>query len=183
MNTPGGAFEYWGNADGSADMNFVYEETGAWYDFSMLAEFTDDWAINEFGWYDASNPNNRSVIFSAAQTSGAAASAFIGGNFGFYYQSSTNPGKTFFTQTSLNGMGNKQQFAAFQIGDQNFLGIEDIFSNTISRTWQHGTADYDYNDVMIGFTRRASVPEPGTLLFMGLGLAGAAARLRRKARA
>ena len=45
-----------------------------------------------------------------------------------------------------------------------------------------GHADYDYNDVMFGF-RAASVPEPGTLLLVGMGLAGVALQRRRKSAA
>ena len=73
----------------------------------------------------------------------------------------------------------KQQFAAFQQGDYTILGVEDIFSNTLTPSWQPGTADYDYNDVMFGF-RAAAVPEPGTLLLLGMGLAGVAVQRRRK---
>lgn len=183
MTTPGGAFEYWGNGDGSADLDFVFgEATGAWYDFSLLGEFSDDWGINEFGWYDANDPNSRTAIFPDAHTVGAANSVYIPGNFGFYYRNTSDPSEMFFTQTSLNLNGDKQQFAAFQIGDVNFLGVEDIFSNVITQRWANGTADYDYNDVMIGFTRSQAVPEPGTLLLMGLGIVGAATRLRRKTR-
>ena len=79
----------------------------------------------------------------------------------------------FFTQTSLNGVwGDKQQFAAFQIGHLNIVGVEDIFSHTITEVWTSTSADYDFNDVMVGF-RRVNVPEPSSLLLMGLGLAAA----------
>ena len=46
-------------------------------------------------------------------------------------------------------------------------------------SWTSTSADYDYNDVMFGF-RAASVPEPGTLLLFGMGLAGLAAQRRRR---
>ena len=49
----------------------------------------------------------------------------------------------------------------------------------LTPTWQPGSADYDYNDVMFGF-RAASVPEPGTLLLVGMGLAGLALKRRRQ---
>ena len=57
--------------------------------------------------------------------------------------------------------------------------MEDIYSTRLTPRWQPGSADYDYNDVMFGF-RKASVPEPTTLLLVGLGLAGAALQRRRR---
>lgn len=178
-NTASG-FQSWEKADGSADMNFVFGNQGALYDFTMLGEFTDDWDVNEVGWYEVGNPNARHTIFGANAAVGSTSQVWIPSNFGFYYLN-TNNGKTFFTESSLNTQGGKQQFAAFQYNDYTMLGVEDIFSNVTTRTWTPGGADYDYNDVMFGF-RAASVPEPGTLLLVGMGLAGFAAARRRAAR-
>ncbi len=111
---------------------------------------------------------------------GSTAQVFIPSNFGFYYLNTSGNGEIFFTQSAFNTLGaTNQQFAAFQQGDYTILGVEDIFSNTLTRSWQPGTADYDYNDVMFGF-RATAVPEPGTLLLLGMGLAGAAIQRRRK---
>jgi hypothetical protein len=174
------AYEYFGNGDGSADLNFVFgEATGAWFDFALLGEFTADWAINEIGWYDPNQPSTLNTIFSAAQTVGQTSLVYIPGDFGLYYRNTSGNGEMFFTQTSLNAFGDKQQFAAFQIGDLNVVGIEDIFSHEVSGTWSPTASDYDYNDVMVGF-RRVNVPEPSSLLLMGLGLAAAAAKARRR---
>jgi PEP-CTERM motif len=183
FNLAGGnsAFEYWGNADGGADGDFVFGgATGGWYDFSLLGEFTDDWAINEIGWYDPNHPSTFNTIFQDSQTVGQNSLVYIPGDFGLYYRNTSGNGETFFTQTSRNGAwGNKQQFAAFQIGDLNIVGVEDIFSHTITQRWTSTSADYDFNDVMLGF-RKVNVPEPSSLLLMGLGLAAAAAKARRK---
>jgi hypothetical protein len=180
VSTPGTAADYWGNADGSADLNFVFgEATGAFYDFSMLGEITADWTINEIGWYNPSSPQTLNTIFSASQTTGATSLVYIPGDFGIYYRNTSGNGEMFFTQTSLNAFGNKQQFAAFQVGDTNFVGIEDIFSTQVTQSWSATSSDYDYNDVMLSF-RRVNVPEPSSLLLMGLGLAAAAAKARRR---
>ena len=101
-------------------------------------------------------------------------------NFGFYYLNTSGNGEMFFTQSMFNTQGaTKQQFAAFQHGDYTILGVEDIFSNTLTQGWQRGTADYDYNDVMFGF--RSTVPEPTTLLLLSVGIAGVAFRRRKAA--
>ena len=173
-------FQFWGNANGSADTDIVFGDgAGAWYDFALLGEFTDDWAINEIGWYSPNQPSTLNTIFQATQTVGATSLVYIPGDFGLYYRNTSGNGEMFFTQTSLNGVwGDNQQFAAFQIGQLNIVGIEDIFSHTITTSWTSTSADYDFNDVMLGF-RRASVPEPSSLLLVGLGLAAAVARARK----
>lgn len=168
-------FEYWGGADGSADLNFLFgESTGAWYDFSLLGEFTAAWAFNEIGWYSSTDPTSLNVIFSDVQTIGQTSLVYIPGDFGLYYRNTSGSGETFFTQSALNPGGVKQQFAAFQLGDLNVVGVEDIYTEI------PGMSDYDYNDVMIGF-QRVNVPEPSSLLLLGLGLAAAAAKARRRA--
>jgi hypothetical protein len=177
----GGApgFDAWGMGDGSADGNYGFGNTGGLYDFSMLGEFTDDWDVNEIGWYDLNDPLSRHTIFASNAAVGSASQLFIPGNFGFYYLNTSGNGEVFYTQSIFNTEGHKQQFAAFQHGDYTILGVEDIFSNTLTQHWQPGTADYDYNDVMFGF-RAASVPEPSTLLLLGMGLAGVVAQRRRR---
>jgi hypothetical protein len=177
----GPGFQAWGNTDGTADMNYGFDaQGGGVYEFAMLGEFTDDWDVNEIGWYELGNPQNRHTIFGANAAVGATAQVAIPTNFGFYYLNTSGNGEVFYTQSAFNAQGaNKQQFATFQQGEYTILGVEDIFSNVLTTTWQPGTADYDYNDVMFGF-RAASVPEPGTLLLLGMGLAGAAFQRRRK---
>ncbi len=176
----GTGFDAWGNGDGSADLSYGFDGTGGGvYDFRMLGEFTDDWNVNEIGWYELGNTQNRHTIFGADAMAGATAQVYIPTNFGFYYLNTSGNGEVFYTQSQFNTQGNKQQFAAFQRGKYTLLGVEDIFSNVLTPSWTSTSADYDYNDVMFGF-RSASVPEPGTLLLVGMGLAGAALQRRRK---
>jgi len=174
-------FQAWTNPNGSADMNFGFEgNAGGFYDFAMLGEFTGDWDVNEIGWYELGNPQNRHTIFTADAAVGSAQQVFIPTNFGFYYLNTSGNGEMFFTQSMYNTLGaTNQQFAAFQLRDYTILGVEDIFSNTRSGIARAGTSDYDYNDVIFGF-RAASVPEPTTLLLLGMGLTGIALKSRRK---
>lgn len=173
-------FAAWGNADGTADLNYGFDATGGGlYDFRMLGEFTDDWDVNEIGWYELGSPETRHTIFGANAAVGATTQVFIPTNFGFYYLNTSGNGEIFYTQSQFNTDGNKQQFASLQLRDYTIMGVEDIFSNTLTPSWQRGSADYDYNDVMFGY-RAASVPEPGTLLLLGMGLAGLVAQRRRK---
>jgi hypothetical protein len=176
------AFQDWRNADGSADMNYAFgNEGGGLFDFTMLGEFTDDWNVNEIGWYEVGNPQNRHSIFGANAATGSTAQVFIPTNFGFYYLNTSGNGEVFYTQSMFNTLGaTNQQFAAFQDGDNTIMGVEDIFANRVTRQWEPNASDYDYNDVMFGF-RSASVPEPTTLLLLGMGLAGIAVQRRRRA--
>ena len=173
-------FQAWTNPNGSADMNFGFEGAGGFYDFAMLGEFTGDWDVNEIGWYELGNPQNRHTIFTSDAAVGSTQQIFIPTNFGFYYLNTSGNGEMFFTHSSLNTVGNKQQFAAFQRGDYTIMGVEDIYSTRVTSTWTRTSSDYDYNDVMFGF-RASQVPEPGTLLLLGMGIAGIALQRRRRA--
>ena len=99
-------FEAWGNGNGSADLNYGFDATGGGlYDFRMLGEFTDDWDVNEIGWYELGNPQNRHTIFGANAAVGATAQVFIPTNFGFYYLNTSGNGEIFYTQSQFNTQG------------------------------------------------------------------------------
>ena len=71
----------------------------------MLGEFTDDWDVNEIGWYELGNPQNRHTIFGANAAVGATAQVFIPTNFGFYYLNTSGNGEIFYTQSQFNTVG------------------------------------------------------------------------------
>ena len=87
------------------------------------------------------SPQDRHTIFSATAAVGATAQVFIPSNFGFYYLNTSGNGEMFFTESRFDSDGNKQQFAAFQLGEFTIMGVEDIFSNVLTPTWQAGAAD------------------------------------------
>lgn len=103
-------------------------------------------------------------------------SALIGKNFGFYI--STPDNNTFYTHAFLNG-DKKDHFKVYDtsdnlgtglFGSDVVLGIEDLYN----------LGDKDFNDMVVGVTDVAPVPEPGTMVLLGFGMLGLAIYGKRR---
>jgi hypothetical protein len=73
---------------------------------------------------------------------------------------------------SSNSLDNPQQYVLFRrVGaetTQYFLGVEDIRISERQRIRTAVTGDRDYNDYAVTFTTPTHVPEPSTLLLLGM---------------
>ena len=90
------------------------------------------------------------------------------------FQTNPNPTRTYLTQADL-GASYGVMTGIAPIGAWTFVGMEDLLRGQGS--------DFDYNDLVIGYTGIDPVPEPTTLAFLGSGLLGLAMMRRRKQRA
>lgn len=160
---------FWGNADGSADSDISFEVSSGSVTATILVEIAGLADSNVFGWFElpAATPPVLHPLFVGTDGSGASASFTPTNPFGFYL---TAGGENYFTVASLNTSDSGSQHFAFltqSIGSSSlFIGAEDT---PLSQS------DKDYNDMII----RVSVPEPGSLMLLGLGLLSLAGIHRR----
>ncbi|MFZ5426741.1 MAG: PEP-CTERM sorting domain-containing protein [Thermodesulfobacteriota bacterium] len=165
--------------------------TGTWYGGGagsiLISEIAGYKNTNEFGYYTIDGNNNAvvtpsSVIFQGGDNAPDSASFSLGSHqdFGFYLDVKQT-GNLYYTETfrnpHLNDMaGNPKEIhaAVFQVNNSNkyIIGFEDL---------RLKNSDADYQDMIVSVT--VATPEPGTMLLMGIGAAGAAFMRRRAKRA
>jgi len=129
-----------------------------------------------FGWYDASASSSYEQIFAGVDNKNSDAVAVdFGGmkDVGFYIDPNGQSGDRMYTQSGLNSHGDIQVaiFKVEELVDTYILGWEDLDLNG-------GIGgDRDYQDMIVR-VQIVSVPEPGTLALLGLGLLGLVANRR-----
>lgn len=157
----------------AADRSFFFQKNSKENIAALKLEIAGYAGYNQFGWYDYDTQNNKvkHLIFDGSANSSAPPYSFTpqSTNYGFYFVGKSSPSNvvgTWFTE------GQGDHFAVFSAANSGeyWIGMEDL--NLCN-------SDLDYNDMVIKVSSVPSVPEPATMLLLGLGLAGLAV-IRRK---
>jgi len=169
---PGAMLPYWGVGT-DVDSNFYFGKNSTQSVAAIKIEIAGNASYNQFGYYDY-NINNAKVnhlIFDGSANSSTVPYSFTpqSTKYGFYFvgKSSANTIGTWYTE------GQGDHFAVFSAtgSEVYWIGMEDL---------NLSSSDKDYNDMVVKVSSVPAVPEPTTLLLLGLGLLGVAGIRRFK---
>ena len=171
-----GVIPYWGLTSGAADPSFYLTQSVPTSNAALKIEIAGNASINQFGWYDTSNPGTLNLIFAGAAGAGASAIFTPSATYGFWF---TGTQGTYYTQSSSLGADpGFQHFAIFQGSmtpgrEVYWLGMEDL-------NYNYSGSDNDFQDMIV---QVSAVPDGGvTLMLLGGALVGLET-LRRRFRA
>ncbi len=150
----------------------------------VLAEFAGYAASNELYLYDTTDPSDTLLIFGGA--AGVLDSTTLEYNAGTWTNLTTadsitagitfgllliSPEGMFYSDTSLNADG-VDHFAVYET--QGVGGLVGLFDTVVGAEDLYGGGDFDYDDMVVGFTDVVpfNVSAPNALALMGLGLIG-----------
>jgi hypothetical protein len=180
---PGSQLDYWAGGSGQADPSLTFSPSGG-LRISLYATVAGYKSLNELGWYEvtANGPGTLHPLFKGVVEDGSKVDSTTfnpTSPFGFYLRS---PDGLFFSQTQydawfdlLMGGSYHQHFSPFRDDGTGSLwfGVEDTVGPNA------GEKGGDFNDLVFRLDPLVVVPEPSSLLLLGLaGALGFAASRR-----
>ncbi len=170
--------------------NSVLNFTGGTQNWTLIREFAGWHAQNNFGYYTNFSHPSPSIIFpgSASAVSYATTNIEAGTDVGLYMRADLNrwygdPNLYSHTRFTSGTRNNGYQFfyvfdvSQFQGTNASFTIQNDRYSFSTRGNYDYlvyvddsgAGPDYDHNDMILGVS---SIPEPGTFILLGMGLAG-----------
>jgi hypothetical protein len=182
LDNPPNALPYWGKdgkskkkKGGNADQDFFFERTALTNAAALKLEVDPAADIDEFGWYDITNPLVLHPIFLGPESPVADDTFSPSPQYGFYLKRGDEA--TFYTQSSLNPYKDRlhQHFVVFQESatpeaEVYWIGIENRTRLELKRK-EGGLGDY--NDMLIRISALSStvpVPEPSAAVLVLSGI-------------